>query len=179
MLNHSHRVLRGRLFSKEKFKFNNLFHSVYLVFQKVCFLLPICLPCVICGSYMTRVNAVLWHSARQTFASLSLFTWLAYASIYCEPIATLNQNKRTRLLYLGDAQIITRLLILVQKRNTVNTRLADTSIIRTAGKSQAKINYRDLTEINYRYYGLSLMWTITWGPHRVRYKNSWLYLFPD
>ena len=145
-----------------------------LFFKKVCFLLPICLPCVICGSYMTRVNAVLWHSARQTFASLSLFTWLAYASTYCEPIATLNQNKRTRLLYLGDAQIITRLLILVQKRNTVNTRLADTSIIRTAGKSQAKINYRDLTEINYRYYGLSLMWTITWGPHRVRYKKSWL-----
>ena len=30
-----------------------------LVFQKVCFLLPICLPGVICGSYVTKINAVL------------------------------------------------------------------------------------------------------------------------
>ena len=32
--------------------------------------------------------------------------WLVYARTYCVPIATLNQNKGTRLLYLGDAQII-------------------------------------------------------------------------
>ena len=80
--NLSHHVLRGRLFSKGKIKlFNSLFHSVYLVFfQKVFFLLPICLPCVICGSYVTKINAVLWHSALQTFASLGLFT---FARIAC------------------------------------------------------------------------------------------------
>ena len=66
-------------FPKGKFKlFNCLFYSVYLVFffpKKSCFLLLICLPCVICGSYVTKINAVLWHmhSARQTFASLGLF----------------------------------------------------------------------------------------------------------
>ena len=33
-------------------------------------------------------------------------TWFVYVRTYCAPIATLNQNKRTRLLYLGHAQII-------------------------------------------------------------------------
>ena len=28
-----------------------------------------------------------------------------YVRMYCVPIATLNQNKRSRLLYFGDAQI--------------------------------------------------------------------------
>ena len=32
--------------------------------------------------------------------------WPVYVRTYCVPIATLNQNKRTRLLYLGDTQII-------------------------------------------------------------------------
>ena len=36
--------------------------------------------------------------------------WLVYFWTYCVPIATLNQNKRTRLLYLDDAQIITYFL---------------------------------------------------------------------
>ena len=58
-----------------------------------------------CGSYVTKINVVLWRSVRQTFASLGLFTWSVYVCRYCMPIATLNQNKRTRLLYLGDAQI--------------------------------------------------------------------------
>ena len=31
--------------------------------------------------------------------------WLVYVRTYCVPIATLNHNKRTRLLYLGDSQI--------------------------------------------------------------------------
>ena len=34
-----------------------------------------------------------------------LFAWLFYALTHCVPIATLNQNKRSKLLYLGDAQI--------------------------------------------------------------------------
>ena len=50
--------------------------------------------------------------------------------------------------------------------------ITDTPIIRTVAKSQPKINYRRLTEINCRYYGLSLMRTLTQGPHRVRYKRS-------
>ena len=33
--------------------------SCTLFFQKVCFLLPICLPCVVYGSYITKINAVL------------------------------------------------------------------------------------------------------------------------
>ena len=31
--------------------------------------------------------------------------WLVYVRSYCVPVATLNQNKGTRLLYLGAAQI--------------------------------------------------------------------------
>ena len=53
--------------------------------------------------------------------------------------------------------------------------ITDTPIIRTAAKSPAKINYRRLTKINSRYYGLSLMRTLTRGPHSVRNKGSWLY----
>ena len=54
---------------------------------------------------IASLRAVLWRSARQTFASLGLF--LGYVRTYCVPITTLTQNKRTWLLYLGDAQIIT------------------------------------------------------------------------
>ena len=39
--------------------------------------------------------------------------------------------------------------------------ITDTPIIRTADKFRAKINYRHLTEINSRYYGLSLQRTLT------------------
>ena len=43
--------------------------------------------------------------AWQTFAPLGSFTWLVYVRTYCVPISTLNQSKRSRLLYLGDAQL--------------------------------------------------------------------------
>ena len=60
-------------FSNRKFNlFNSLFHSVYLVLPKSCFLLKICLPCVICGTYVMKINAVSWHSVRETSASLGL-----------------------------------------------------------------------------------------------------------
>ena len=39
-------------------------------------------------------------------ADIIRVAWLVYVRTYCVPIATLNQNKRSRLLYLGDAQII-------------------------------------------------------------------------
>ena len=42
--------------------------------------------------------------------------------------------------------------------------MTDTPIIRTADKFRTKINYRHLTEINSRYYGLSLQKTLTQGP---------------
>ena len=53
------------------------------------------------------------------------------------------------------------MVYIVQFTCTVNSRLVDTPIIRTADKFQAKINYRRLTEINTRYYGLSLQRTLT------------------
>ena len=61
--------------------------------------------------------------------------------------------------------------------NTFNSRLADTwllqtPVIRTAAKSPTKINYRRLTEINSRYYGLSLLRTLTYGPEGVPNKGS-------
>ena len=53
---------------------------------------------------------------------------------------------------------------LQQKTVTVNSHLADTPIIRTLAKSQAKVNCRHLTEINSRYYGLLLIRTLTHVP---------------
>ena len=50
--------------------------------------------------------------------------------------------------------------------------MTDTSIKRTVTKSPAKTNYRHLTEINTRYYGLSLIRTLPRGPYSVRYKGS-------
>ena len=50
--------------------------------------------------------------------------------------------------------------------------IRNTLIIWTAAKYQAKINYRRLTEINFRYYGLSLMKTLTQAPYSVHFKGS-------
>ena len=50
--------------------------------------------------------------------------------------------------------------------------LADIPIILTAAKSPPKISYRCVTEINSRYYGLSLKRALTQGPYSVRYKGS-------
>ena len=50
-----------------------------------------------------------------------------------------------------------------------------TLIRQTAATSPAKTNYRHLTEINSRYYGLSLMRTLLRRPYNVCYKRSWLY----
>ena len=53
-----------------------------------------------------------------------LYTWLFYASTYCVPIATLSQNKRTRLLYLSDAQIERKALILHANEKDAHALLA-------------------------------------------------------
>ena len=82
---------------------------MYLVFsKKVCFLLPICLPCVICGSLWVVCNedkccVVMQHAADIRVA------WLVHLECLHSHIlrayCNLNQNKQTWLLYLGDAQI--------------------------------------------------------------------------
>ena len=46
-------------------------------------------------------------------------------------------------------------------------------VIRTVVKSPAKTNYRGLTEINFCYYGLSLVRTLTLGPYSVRDKGNY------
>ena len=79
------------------------------------------LPCVICGTYVTRINAVSWYIGRHSRRLLiGLFNSLVYVHTYCLPIATLNQNKLSRLLYLGDAQIIKGLVL--QNFNVVSVR---------------------------------------------------------
>ena len=90
-------------FPQGKFNlFNSLFHSVSLFFSIRLSLLPICLPCVSCGTYCNEdKRCVVTHRAANIRVA-----WLVYVRTYCVPIATLDQNKRFRLLYLGDAQII-------------------------------------------------------------------------
>ena len=75
-------------FPKEKFKIFNSFFTWWrqctLFFQNVCFLLLTCLPCVICGSYVTKINAVLRHSARHSrrlACVLGLFTFARIARL--------------------------------------------------------------------------------------------------
>ena len=50
------------------------------LFPKVYFLLQICLPCITCRMYVTKINAVLWHRTQQIFAPLGLFR---FACIVC------------------------------------------------------------------------------------------------
>ena len=87
-------------FPKGKFElFNSLFHSVYLVFPKSLFpiadLFAVRYLFVVC--YEDKYCVVTQRAADIRVA------WLVYVRTYCVPIATLNQNKRTRLLYLDDA----------------------------------------------------------------------------
>ena len=56
--------------------------------------------------------------------------------------------------------------------------IMNTSIVRTAAKSQAKINHRCLIEITSRYHWLSLMRTLTQGSDSVGYKGSWSFIYP-
>ena len=84
---------------------------MYLVFPKSLFsiadLFTVCYLWVVCNEDKC---CVVTQRAANIFASLGLFAWLVYVRTYCVPIATLNQNKRTRLLYLGDAQIIRQII---------------------------------------------------------------------
>ena len=55
--------------------------------------------------------------------------------------------------------------------DTVNSRLADTLLLRTAAESPAKINYRPLTKIISRYCGLSLLRTNSAVPRMSAIKG--------
>ena len=86
-------------FPKGKFKlFNSLFHSEYPVFPKSLFSFP--------NLFAVRF---LWDVCNEDKCCMVTehtadirVSWLVYVRTYCVPIATLNQNKRTRLfLYFG------------------------------------------------------------------------------
>ena len=65
-----------------------------LCFQHDWFLLPICLPCVICGTYCNENKCcVVTHSAAD-----SRVAWLVYVCTYCVPIATFGQRPNNKLL---------------------------------------------------------------------------------
>ena len=64
-------------FPKGKFKsFNSFFTKSALFFQYVWFLLPICLPCVVCGTYLTGSNAVPRDTSRGRHSGR--VAWLVY-----------------------------------------------------------------------------------------------------
>ena len=91
-------------FPKGKFKlYNSLCHSVYLVFPKSLFsiadLFAMRYLWVVCNENKCCV-------VTQSAADIRV-AWLVYVRRHCVSIATLNQNKLTRLRYLGHAQIIT------------------------------------------------------------------------
>ena len=73
------------------------FTQCTVFFPKSLFSIADLLPRVICGSYVTEINSVLWHSARQTFASLGLFSFTRTACLLQLWINTIDS---------GDAQII-------------------------------------------------------------------------
>ena len=81
---------------------------MYLVFPKSLF----SISDLFAGRYLwVACNEDKWCVVTQRATDIRvawLVTWLVYVRTYCVLIATLNQNKRTRLLYLGDAQIIIR-----------------------------------------------------------------------
>ena len=73
---------------------------------------------------------------------------------------------------LIDSYSICLVCVYSQLRPCVHLAKTDILIIRTAAKSQAKVNHRCLTEINSRYYGLLLMRTLTQGLYSAHYKGS-------
>ena len=86
-------------FPNGKFKlFNSLFTQRTFFFPKSFFLFSVRYLCVVCNEDKCCV-------VTQCTAYFHV-EWLVYVRTYCVPIATLNKNKRTRLLYLDDAQII-------------------------------------------------------------------------
>ena len=111
-----------------------------LFFQKVCFVLPICLPCVICGSYITKMNAVLWHNARHSrrLACLHSHVLRAYCNFESKQANSITlfgrrPNNNPFMDFSTEAKYS-------QLSPCGHLAITDNPRIRTAGKSQAKIN---------------------------------------
>ena len=59
-----------------------------------------------CGTLLAELSfRHAFHIVRAVRVADILVHWLVYVRMYCVLFTTLNQNKRTRLIYLGDAQI--------------------------------------------------------------------------
>ena len=73
--------------------------------------------------------------------------WLVYGPTYSLPIATLHQNKRTRLLYLGDVQIKRKALKL-----HANARISEVGFLREClGWARIKCLLSALTSVYGRF----------------------------
>ena len=73
--------------------------------------------------------------------------WLVYAPTYSLPIATFHQNKRTRLLYLGDVQIKRKALKL-----HANARISEVGFLREClGWARIKCLLSALTSVYGRF----------------------------
>ena len=111
------------------------------------------------------------------------FEWLGVNCSYTVFIAILLTNdrqktkghksqRRMRWIYTAKQSILVEYSQLLPCRHPA---IMGTLIRQTAATSLAKTNYRHLTEINSRYYRLSLMRTLLRRPYSVCYKRSWLY----
>ena len=65
------------IFRKENLNHLIVCFTTCTLFFHVRFLFSICLPGVICGTYVTRINVVSWHFARQTLWSRRLLVYFA------------------------------------------------------------------------------------------------------
>ena len=71
---------RTSILQRENLNYLIICFTQCTLFPKIYFLLQICLPCITCGMNVTKINAVLLHRTRQTFAPLGLFR---FARIAC------------------------------------------------------------------------------------------------
>ena len=132
-------------FPKEKIKlFNSLFHSVYLVFPKCLFF--------IADLFAMRYLWVIYNEdeccvVTQRAADIRVAR-LVYVRTYCVPFATLNQNKRTRLLYRHPNNNPFMDFSTEAKYSQLwpcgHLPITDIPRIRTAGKSQERFNRNKL-----------------------------------
>ena len=85
--------------------FNSLVHTLLGIAFLCCKVFEI----VKVGSSMYPVSRAFFPDAFYLVRDIRI-AWLVYIHMYCVPIATLNQNKLSWLLYLGDVQIIINIL---------------------------------------------------------------------
>ena len=74
--------------------FNSLFHSAYLVFLiNLISIKPICLPCIICGTYAMRITLRSRHSSR--------VTCLVYAHMYLHSFCNFQLKQTISVILSG------------------------------------------------------------------------------